>query len=164
MFLSPVNSKDSADQPSIYNIGHFPGHCPLFRNSALPIRKAVVTRIVDGISYSTGYGYDPAGLISAMTYPDGRQVTYEWDAAGRVVRVLTEKDGRIRTVAENIACLPFGPVKGWAFGNGIDVTRTMDESYRPVRFTAGAAIDYAYSSDATPLRPHWGPGFRLRRS
>ena len=84
-----------------------------------------------------------------MTYPDGRQVTYERDAAGRVVRVLTEKDGQIRTVAENIACLPFGPVKGWAFGNGIDVTRTLDESYRPVRFTAGAAIDYAYSSDAT---------------
>ena len=84
-----------------------------------------------------------------MTYPDGRQVTYERDAAGRVVRVLTEKDGLVRTVAENIACLPFGPVKGWAFGNGIDVTRTMDESYRPLRFTAGAAIDYAYTSDAT---------------
>ena len=83
-----------------------------------------------------------------MTYPDGRQVTYERDAAGRVVRVLTEKDGRIRTVAENIACLPFGPVKGWAFGNGIAVTRTLDERYRPVRFTAGAALDYSYSSDA----------------
>ena len=112
-------------------------------------RLAAETRIVDGVSYTTGYGYDPAGLISAMTYPDGRQVIWERDAAGRVVRVLTEKDGRIRTVAENIACLPFGPVKGWTFGNGIDVTRTMDESYRPVRFTAGAAIDYAYSSDAT---------------
>ena len=106
------------------------------------------TRIVDRVSYTTGYGYDPAGLTSAMTYPDGRQVTYERDAVGRVVRVLTEKDGRIRTVAESIACLPFGPVKGWAFGNGIDVTRTMDERYRPVRFTAGAALDYSYSSDA----------------
>ena len=83
-----------------------------------------------------------------MTYPDGRQVTYARDAAGRVVRVLTEKGGQIRTVAENIACLPFGPVKGWAFGNGIDVSRTMDERYRPARFTAGAALDYSYSSDA----------------
>lgn len=34
-------------------------------------------KIIDGVTYTAGYAYDRAGILTGMTYPDDRTVTYE---------------------------------------------------------------------------------------
>ena len=110
-------------------------------------RLTVETRIVAGVEYTTGYSMDAAGLLTAMTYPDGRQVSWERDAAGNVVRVLTAKGGVAQTLADEIGHAPFGPLSGWRCGNGVEVMRSYDESYRPAHFTAGGLLDRSFTPD-----------------
>jgi len=58
-----------------------------------------VQKTVAGVTYTTGYDYDAAGLLTGLTYPDGRTVTYARDDTGNVTAVTTTKDGLTRTVA-----------------------------------------------------------------
>ncbi|HSP78408.1 MAG TPA: toxin TcdB middle/N-terminal domain-containing protein [Myxococcaceae bacterium] len=42
------------------------------------------TQCVSGTCYTLGYGYDAAGRLVRVTYPDGEVVTYGYDGAGRL--------------------------------------------------------------------------------
>src|SRR5207237_912508 len=46
-----------------------------------------LTRTVDGAGHAVGYGYDLAGNLTTLTYPDGAQVTRTYDAADRLATV-----------------------------------------------------------------------------
>lgn len=45
------------------------------------------TRTVAGVQYVLGYSYDSAGRLSGLTYPSGRTIAYDFDAAGRIASV-----------------------------------------------------------------------------
>ncbi len=104
-------------------------------------------KTVDGITYTTGYDYDAAGLLTDITYPDGRLVTYARDAAGNVTGVTTTKDGTTSVVAENIAYLPFGPLTDMTMGSGTAVSRQFNERYLLENLSAGSLMDYTYDFD-----------------
>jgi YD repeat-containing protein len=40
------------------------------------------------ISLVGGHAYDPAGSMTGLTYPDGRQVAYAWDANNRLPSIF----------------------------------------------------------------------------
>ncbi len=48
---------------------------------------AVVDKCVLGQRLRTATGYDKLGRLESVTYPDGEQVRYEYDAAGRLARM-----------------------------------------------------------------------------
>ncbi|HEX5749738.1 MAG TPA: FG-GAP-like repeat-containing protein [Archangium sp.] len=50
-------------------------------------RMTSTTKCVSGYCYTLQYGYDVAGRLAAVTYPDGERVTYGYDAAGRMASV-----------------------------------------------------------------------------
>ncbi|MFH0726836.1 MAG: hypothetical protein V2B19_10875 [Pseudomonadota bacterium] len=50
-------------------------------------------------------------------------------------------------MAENTSYLPFGPLKGFLYGNGQPLTKTFDEIYRLSGQAAGGLKDYAYAYD-----------------
>jgi RHS repeat-associated protein len=79
------------------------------------------------VGYTTEYAYDQDSQIASITYPSGRVVEFERDAAGRITAVKT--DGGTQIIAQNITYAPFGPISGWDFGNGINFTRTFDQNY-----------------------------------
>ena len=87
-------------------------------------------KTINGIVYTTGYDYDAAGLLTAMTYPDGTVVTYQRDAAGNVSRVSALHNGTTTILADGIGYLPFGPMQAMTLGNGIGVNRSFDLLYR----------------------------------
>ena len=107
-----------------------------------------VQKTVDGVTYTTGYDYDEAGLLTGMTYPDGRTVTYERDGAGNVTRVTTTEDAITSVVADNIGYLPFGPLTNMTLGNGLTQTRDFDQLYRAASRQVQGFQDLAYSLDA----------------
>ncbi|XPS88777.1 hypothetical protein Dvar_67960 [Desulfosarcina variabilis str. Montpellier] len=87
-------------------------------------------KTIDGIVYTTEYAYDAAGLLTAMTYPDGTVVSYQRDAAGNVSQVSAVHNGTTTVLASGIDYLPFGPMQTMTLGNGIGVNRSFDLLYR----------------------------------
>ncbi|MCG8619506.1 MAG: hypothetical protein MI802_25065, partial [Desulfobacterales bacterium] len=104
-------------------------------------------RTTAATTFTTTYAYDAAGLLSTMTYPDGRIVTYERDSAGNVARVITEKDGTTRVLAADIVHRPFGPMAGMTLGSGLSVETDYDLNYRPLSQSALGVFERALDYD-----------------
>jgi RHS repeat-associated protein len=83
-------------------------------------------RTIGGVIATTGYSYDAAGRMTGMTYPSGRTLTYAFDALGRVNRIETSGGGTSQVVLQDVAYQPFGPVKGFTFGNLQPYARGFD--------------------------------------
>ena len=83
-----------------------------------------------GQSLTTQYQYDGAGLVTKITYPSGREVSYTRDSAGDVIEVTTTQAGTTTSLASQIERAPFGPVTSMVRGNGISESRTLDLDYR----------------------------------
>lgn len=89
-----------------------------------------VTRTINGISFTTGYAYDDAGLITQVTYPSGRTVDHQRNNLGQITGMTTTVSGQTSTVANNISYLPFGPLTDLTYGNGKVLTQSFDQDYR----------------------------------
>ncbi|TQV78840.1 hypothetical protein FKG94_12530 [Exilibacterium tricleocarpae] len=75
-------------------------------------------------TYTHSYGYDTQGRVSAMTYPSGIMVGYDYNARG-YLSVLSDKTtaSPLKTYQHTDA---FGQVTGELYGNGIATTRTFN--------------------------------------
>jgi len=101
-------------------------------------------RTIDNKTYDTSYTYDLADHVASITYPSGHTVSYMRDAFGRISTVTLQtkgdhdhdKDDRGTALASNVTYEPFGPVKGFTFGNGVAETFTYDLDYRLTAITA----------------------------
>ena len=87
-------------------------------------------RTVLGIAYTTQYTYNDNHDLTVITYPGGRTVSFQYDDAGRAVSVETANGGSPLTLASSGTYLPFGPLSGLTFGNGVTMTRAFDQRYR----------------------------------
>jgi len=85
---------------------------------------------VQGVGYLTGYGYDPNGNRTSVVYPGGRLVNYPHDSTDRVSWVTTTTAARAESVARGVLYKPFGGVKAFTYGNGLDRTVGYDLQYR----------------------------------
>lgn len=93
------------------------------------VRKVQVT---NGQTHVLRYAYTKAGLLSQLTYPDGTVADYVRDTQGRVIEIGVTTPGSTREVLlTNASYAPFGPVAGWAYGNGRTLSRIHDLDYRP---------------------------------
>ncbi len=104
-------------------------------------------KIINTVTYTTQYAYDPAGILTSMTYPDGRTVDYELDNAGRVTRATSIKDSVTTILAENVSYLPFGPLASLTYGNGTALSKTFDQLYRLIDMNAGSVQSLGYTPD-----------------
>ncbi|MCB2184463.1 MAG: RHS domain-containing protein, partial [Desulfobulbaceae bacterium] len=84
---------------------------------------------IEGKIYKTEYSYDGSGMLTQMTYPGGRKVTYERDQAGNITAVKAAINGVERTLAGQIGYQPFGPADSALLGNGLAASRTYNQSY-----------------------------------
>jgi len=87
------------------------------------------SQTVSGHTDVTTYARSPGGKILSITHPSGDQVSYSYDADGRVSGVSATTSSGITTLVSNVTYLPFGPVSSYTLGNGQAVTRTYDANY-----------------------------------
>ncbi|HCH0556510.1 TPA: DUF4329 domain-containing protein [Pseudomonas aeruginosa] len=104
---------------------------------------------VNGVALTLRYSYAPDGQLTAMTYPDGAVVDYVRDSQGRITEVGVKPSAGARQVLLTGATYhPFGPVAGWTYGNGRQMTRTLDLDYRPAAIhdasTGGLSVGFNY--------------------
>jgi RHS repeat-associated protein len=122
------------------------------------------TRTIGGTAYTTQYGYDLADRITSITYPSGHVVTYTRDTQGRISSVVYQPSvaGTITILATNVTYMPFGPLSGLVYGNGLRRTQTYDQDYRLTGITTYAAganiqnLSYTYNAvnDITAINDH----------
>lgn len=114
-------------------------------------------RTINGITYTLGYSYNNAGLVTGVIYPSGRTLTYSLDALGRVNQITTTDSGGTKVVVENVQYHPFGGAKSWNLGNGQTYARTVDKDGRIASYTlAGttSTIGFDAASRITGITPN----------
>ena len=126
-------------------------------------------QIVSGKSFTLSYAYTLAGDIDSITYPDGTRVDYVRDSQARIKEVGVRPNGGTRTVLLNNATYePFGPVTGWAYGNGRTLSRTYDLDYQPKTIldnaSGGLSLGYGYNTvgDLTELKDGLQAAFKAK--
>ncbi|TQV82782.1 RHS repeat-associated core domain-containing protein [Aliikangiella coralliicola] len=107
------------------------------------------TRVIDGKNYVTEYHFDNQGQMTGVTYPGGRKLTYTFDALGRVNGLNSTLNNQTKTLASNIAYLPFGPMTHLTFGNGKMLTQGFDLDYRLTSKTVSGIDEKSYTYDLT---------------
>ncbi|QDQ25685.1 RHS repeat protein [Chitinimonas arctica] len=95
-------------------------------------------RTIAGKQYIVREAYDSTGMLKQRTYPSGRTVTYTFDVNGRIDHVMTQQvGGPTVSIAKEIKYRPFGPVKGWIYGNGEKHSRSFDDNGRLTQLSLG---------------------------
>ncbi|HNB43465.1 MAG TPA: RHS repeat-associated core domain-containing protein [Burkholderiaceae bacterium] len=84
-------------------------------------------------SISVSYSHDAAGRPAGIGYPSGRQITYAYDAQGRIQSLSLDGTAQL----SNIAYTPFGAVSGWTWAGGRPHSRSFDAAGRLKSFTLG---------------------------
>jgi RHS repeat-associated protein len=105
-------------------------------------------KLILGIAYTTQYSYDRNDVLTSVTSPSGRTLTYGLDGARRVSQVTTTLNGKPKTVASNIDYLPYGGITALTCGNGIALAQGHDLQYRITSIQAGSTMDRTYGHDA----------------
>ena len=110
-------------------------------------------RVIASKTYTTGYLYNAAGLISQITYPSGRIVIYARNVNGQVTGVTTKQNAAAAVV--NVATgMTYAPLSnlltGLNHGNGLATTAGYDLDYRLTALqvkngaTTVSSLAYAY--------------------
>jgi len=108
------------------------------------------TRTIGGRAYTSGYAYDLADRVTRITYPSGHVVTYGRDGEGRINAVNFRPSAAATPVplASGVTYLPFGPVSGFTYGNGLTRTHGFDLDYRLTRITTEGVQDLGLAYNA----------------
>ncbi|MEW6330672.1 MAG: RHS repeat-associated core domain-containing protein [Pseudomonadota bacterium] len=93
---------------------------------------------------TTGYSYTPGGRLASITYPNNIVVSYTYNNLGNVTRV----NALNTALADNVEHHPFGPLKSFNFGNGMDYGQRLDYAYRPWLYGLGYRGKLVYYDDA----------------
>jgi len=111
-------------------------------------RLVLEEKTLSGVTCTTAYTYDPAGIMTGTRYPGGLRVEYGLDSSGRIEEaVLVDVGGGTLTLASGIEHLPFGPVSRAVYSGGAVLERTFDLSYRVSRIEDGGVLDLSLERD-----------------
>lgn len=100
------------------------------------------------LTFTTGYAYDLGGILTGITLPSGRVVTYGIGASGQVASAAAPVAGTTVTLAGSAVYLPFGPLTGFTYGNAKTFTAGYDQNYWPTFRAVSGLYNDAYSTDA----------------
>jgi len=106
-------------------------------------------KVTGGVSYTTWYTYNKNNILTSITYPSGRVVSYTMDTVQRISQVSMTTQGTPVTLASSITYMPFGGVSSLTYGNSLSLTRTFDNQYRVSSITAGSVLSLSYGYDAS---------------
>jgi RHS repeat-associated protein len=122
-------------------------------------RRGLLTseqKSMGGLTYTTGYSYDPSGNLLELTYPTSdpsvrqEKITYTYDTSTeRLGSISSLANGTTTSIATGFQYTPFGPRTHVTFGNTLADTRTYDYRYRLGTWTLGNLLDYTHAYDDT---------------
>jgi RHS repeat-associated protein len=107
-------------------------------------RVATTTQTVDGLARQTTYSFDTSGRLSSLTTPSGQLIAYQY-LNGRFSGIQVNG---IQLIS-NILYGPFGPTRGWQWGNGTFTVREYDADGRITAIDSAGLATYTYFADGS---------------
>jgi RHS repeat-associated protein len=95
---------------------------------------------VAGVTETIGYAYTNADLTT-LTTPSGQTVTY-----GYTNKQITSISINGSTLLSSVSYEPFGPVRGWTWGNAATEVRTHNTDGNPSTISAIESSSYSYDN------------------
>jgi len=102
------------------------------------------------VALLTDFDFNGAGRLQQIRYPGGREVAFQYDAAGQVSGITqrgSEPGAEEVALAEDIDFAPFGAVSGIDYGNGLQLARQYDLDGRLAAQHVGDVQALAYHYD-----------------
>lgn len=110
-----------------------------------------------GPNEKINYSFNQDNRITGIAFSNYRHVHYQYDATGQVSGITVhDLNGDVysnnnisstRVLATDIARLPFGPITGLNYGNGLTLSRSYNLDYARTGQTVGNLQNLAYSYD-----------------
>jgi len=104
-------------------------------------------KTLNSVLYTTQYAYNNNNILTSITYPTGRVITYTPDQVGRISQVSTTLNGNPKSPASAITYLPYGGITGLTYGNGLTLTQGHDNQYRISSIVTGSILNLAFGYD-----------------
>jgi len=104
-------------------------------------------KTIGSIPYTTQYTYNNNNILTSITYPTGRTITYTPDQIGRVNQVNTTLGENPKTLVSAITYLPYGGITGLTYGNGLSLSQGYDNQYRISSKMVGSILNLTYGYD-----------------
>ncbi len=104
-------------------------------------------KTINSILYTTQYTYNRNSILTSITYPTGRVITYALDQVGRISQVSTTLNNNPKVLATGITYLPFGGITGLTYGNGLTLAQGYDNQYRISSIVLGAILNLTFGYD-----------------
>jgi RHS repeat-associated protein len=92
------------------------------------------SQTVGTVAKTVGYGYTNGNLTS-LTTPSGQVVVYGYNSNGQVTSITVNGT----TLLSSVSYEPFGPIKGWTWGNGTAMSRTFDTDGKVTAIASGGS-------------------------
>lgn len=110
-------------------------------------RLTSATKIRGALSFTTSYSYDAAGVLTGITLPSGRTVSYTLNGNGQVSGVSADISATSTSLASSVTYLPFGGITGFTYGNGVTLTNTHNSAYQLTSRAIGSMLNDNYTYD-----------------
>jgi len=93
-----------------------------------------------GITKTLGYAYDSDGRLQTLTLPSGNTITYAY-TDGKVTSLTLNGS---TTILSNVLYQPFGPTRGWTWGNSTLAIREYDTDGKVTDIDSAGLKTYSY--------------------
>lgn len=95
-----------------------------------------------GVNKTVGYAYDSTGRLQTLTLPSGNVLTYGY-TDGKVTSLIL--NGSI-TILSDVLYQPFGPTRGWTWGNSTLAIREYDTDGKITDIDSAGLKTYNYDN------------------
>jgi RHS repeat-associated protein len=99
---------------------------------------------VDSIELETSYDYNSVGQLGSLTTPSGQLIAYGY-SNNRISGITI--NGLV--LLGQVDYVPFGPTRGWQWGNGSQSMRQYDEDGRLTLLSSAGVSTYTYFADGS---------------
>ncbi len=93
-----------------------------------------------GVTKTLGYAYDSAGRLQTLTLPSGNTVAYGY-TDGKITSLTLNGS---TTILSNVLYQPFGPTRGWTWGNSTLAIREYDTDGKVTDIDSAGLKTYSY--------------------
>ena len=93
------------------------------------------SQIIGGLTYSFGYAYNRAGVLTSITYPSGRVIATAYDGANRPNSLTGTKNGTPTTYLSGLSYAPHGGFGTFTLGNQLTRNHTYNNRLQPTELT-----------------------------
>ena len=94
------------------------------------------------VTLTVGYGYDASGQLTSLTTPSGQVIGVSY-LSGRASALTVNGV----TLLSGLTYEPFGPTRGWQWGNGTTTTRAYDTDGQITQVSSAGTSTYEYYPD-----------------